>query len=161
MCPHLCPLLATFCINTPNSSYTYVFTVVFWPVLCDSVSFMFFLVQFPIKFLKSIYFFSFCCLSLPLSVSLLICSLWLIDLGISCHFIFFLRVVHLMPLQTHFIFGSAFALTGFKPSFLEDIYLWTQELISSVSESFCGMPWSLFWMGMMTYVAVINEKTNQ
>lgn len=142
MYPHQCPLLATFCINTPNSSYSCVFTVVFWPVLCDSVSFMFFLVQFPIKFLKSIYFFSFCCLSLPLSVSLLICSLWFIDLGISCRifFSYFLRVVHLMPLQTHFIFGSAIVLTGFTPSFPEDIYLWTQELSSSVSESFCGMP---------------------
>lgn len=66
-----------------------------------------------------------------------------------------------MPLQTHFIFGSAIVLTGFTPSFLEDIYLWTQELISSVSKSFCGMPQSLFWMGMMIYVTVINEKTNQ
>lgn len=89
MYPHQSPLLATFCINTPNSSYSCVFTVAFWPALCDSVSFMFFLVQFPIKFFKSIYFFSFCCLSLPLSVSLLICALWLIDLGINCR-IFFL-----------------------------------------------------------------------
>lgn len=48
--------------------------------------------------------------------------------------------MHLVPLQTRFSFGSAIVLTGFTPSFLESIYLWTQELVSSVSESFCGMP---------------------
>lgn len=67
MYPHLCPLLATLCINTPNSSYSRVFTVVFWPLLCDSLSFMFFLVQFLIKILKSICLFFFL---LPISASL-------------------------------------------------------------------------------------------
>lgn len=50
-----------------------------------------------------------------------------------------------MPLKTHFIFGSAIVLTGFTPSFLEDMNLLTQELIFSVSQG-----WKLLWATLAT-----------
>lgn len=56
-----------------------------------------------------------------------------------------------MPLKTHFIFGSAIVLTGFTPSFLEDIYLLTRELIFSVSEG-----WKFLW----DTLAIILEGSN-
>ena len=56
-----------------------------------------------------------------------------------------------MPLKTHFIFGSAIVLTGFTPSFLEDMYPLTQELVFSVSEG-----WKFLW----DTLAIILEGGN-
>lgn len=56
-----------------------------------------------------------------------------------------------MPLKTHFIIFSAIVLTGFTPSFLEDMYLLTQELNFSVFEG-----WNFLW----DTLAIILEGTN-
>lgn len=138
MDPHLCPLLATFCINTPNSSYSCVLQWSFGQFSVIQCHSCFFWYSFPSNSSSQSTFF----FLLPISASLCL-SAYLFFVAYRFGdklFFFFLRVMHLVPLQTHFSFGSAIVLTGFTPSFLESIYLWTQELVSSVSESFCGMP---------------------